>query len=624
MEKEQSEISQIIKNQIKVVDFEIDELIKDIPFSEFIQKASFYIGYKNALLKANGEESRNRQSYITTLCGIAFDYLLRKYTKDSLLSTTINNANLNLNTSFDIVSQLFDKALYLDGLKTTYNCYCYDNWDYEKIKDNHFRQIVPEKSKSFINQTQIANSKGNSLLTYNKNFIDDMFGIYTESVPDNKQYFSGYNSNEYSIIIDKSNIKELLTSGFFCRYSSELGSFLFYLPNDKVQQEIKLEINNKTLNISNILKIYTLISEISRLHIKRIYDEFNQATEINTSNYLIVFEKESLIDLIAFALDISEEKSDIEYALNLLCFDSENPKSNFFLQPFLCNNTQIYWLPNSFAYQSLNEMFFEALLLKENETLNNIQTQLIEKYYNRLFGEKGFKICEDDNNRTIRSFGDFDILAYKNGCILNFEIKLSGVKNEIKEIFNWKKSKLGFKAATDQLPKLRKYIEENKPDILRRLGLPSDTKIDNIHSFIASNSFLFDNEYFNGFMKVSLFELTVLLTDTEINAQEFIDYLKHSILYIKDHTNNPKPLEYIKWAQNEIEVDIKTIELIGRYVEHFKPSLWLEKDNPSIDELVNHLKNKRLFGHFTENNNIGIQYNSININDIIIEVPILK
>jgi len=125
-----------------------------------------------------------------------------------------------------------------------------------------------------------------------------------------------------------------------------------------------------------------------------------------------------------------------------------------------------------------------------------------------------------------------------------------------------------------------------------------------VKSYLISNNFDFDRQEFNGFRKISILELIVLLTDTEIFLHDFDDYLKINIRRIKK-SGKATPEIYLRWANGEISNEEfvqneENVIMAHRFVESFKKPYWKDENDKMIEELIDNIENNRVFDYLDE------------------------
>jgi hypothetical protein len=200
-------------------------------------------------------------------------------------------------------------------------------------------------------------------------------------------------------------------------------------------------------------------------------------------------------------------------------------------------------MPNLVAFVSFAENLIENLLSKDLISIHRLQTDYFEKSLKNLFKKYGYKVINDEKEKKYRGIdgyeiGDFDLLAYKDGVLIQMELKLTNTRNSYAERKLWKDKHLLL--AKRQLDKGLKFIREN-PDQLRKiLNLKEKENIDMIDSFIVSNSFLYDHEKIEDYLKIGYFEVMLVLfyIDTLYknnagNAERFVKCINENFLYSK-------------------------------------------------------------------------------------------
>jgi hypothetical protein len=172
---------------------------------------------------------------------------------------------------------------------------------------------------------------------------------------------------------------------------------------------------------------------------------------------------------------------------------------------------------NSFL---LEKKLLENLITKKLISIHRFQTEYFEENLNTIFKKLGYKTIIKKENKVFkdhqgRALGDFDVLAYKNGKMIHMQLKLTSSRNSYYERYSWKSV---IKKAAEQLEIGNKFIRENPAKIAEILCLNDNDKIDEIQSFVISNSFIFDHETLYGFYKLSCFEaMSALYFVDELN-----------------------------------------------------------------------------------------------------------
>ena len=334
---------------------------------------------------------------------------------------------------------------------------------------------------------------------------------------------------------------------------------------------------------------------------------------IDIDKTIVSFNKEELIHLIAERLKIKKET--VNFFISLLTSKISNIKLIF--QPILSINETLYWYPNLFAFTSMSELIYESLLETKQIELHQIQTQITENFLSERLKNAGFKIIHKDNDREFIDFdgknGDLDAVAYKNGTLLHFELKQSHIRNDPEKIISLRNTFI--KKGEEQIPRIQKYLRKSankeqfingkkRKNIREKLQLEEHEEIIHVKSYLISNNFDFDRQEFNGFRKISILELIVLLTDTEIFLHDFDDYLKINIRRIKK-SGKATPEIYLRWANGEISNEEfvqneENVIMAHRFVESFKKPYWKDENDKMIEELIDNIENNRVFDYLDE------------------------
>lgn len=232
---------------------------------------------------------------------------------------------------------------------------------------------------------------------------------------------------------------------------------------------------------------------------------------LSLNKCLVKFNYEKLVKTIQW---LHQYEADfIRKVIDIFIFDS-TLNNDVTRSPFFKMEEDLHWLPNLVAYASFTENLIENLISKGAILIHRLQTDYYEKSLKNLFAKSGYKVISKDENKIFkgtdgRPLGDFDLLAYKEGHLIYMQLKLTNVRNSYYERHNWKEG--GLIEAANQLETGIKFINENPEHIKSILGLKESEQIIKIHPFIVGNSYLYDHEKINGFLKISCFEVFLAL-----------------------------------------------------------------------------------------------------------------
>ncbi len=217
------------------------------------------------------------------------------------------------------------------------------------------------------------------------------------------------------------------------------------------------------------------------------------------------------------------------------------PETNVTRSPFFRLGNDLCWMPNLVAFQCFAESLIENLIEKKIVVIHQFQTNYFERSLNNLFKSYSYKVIIDEQNKIYRSpdgkrLGDFDVMAFKNGILIHIQLKLTNTRNNYYDRWLWKSNQL--KDAVSQIERGNKYIVENRNEICEILGLDNYDEIKEHHSFIISNSLLYDHEKIGGYLKISCFEAMLALTIVEQswpgdrrNAKRYVELLYDNGLF---------------------------------------------------------------------------------------------
>lgn len=159
----------------------------------------------------------------------------------------------------------------------------------------------------------------------------------------------------------------------------------------------------------------------------------------------------------------------------------------------------IFQMPWRIAFQSLNTSVINYFrkLYKNRDGLKS-ETDSMEESVANLFKQVGFDVYPQYIPEDIR-VGEIDLIAIKDNIVIVLELKSSYIRNNKKEIFEYKNFVL--KKAAYQLDKKTKFVREV---FLNNVN-------SKIYSWIVDTSLEFDHEYIDGYLKLSVDELVILL-----------------------------------------------------------------------------------------------------------------
>jgi Holliday junction resolvase-like predicted endonuclease len=153
------------------------------------------------------------------------------------------------------------------------------------------------------------------------------------------------------------------------------------------------------------------------------------------------------------------------------------------------------------------------------------ETSRIEDRLGASFKKRGFTVLANYMPENWDGFnpGEIDLICKLDGVVLVIEVKSTYRRNSQREAIGYKNNAL--RKAGIQIKRKTEAVEHLLlVDAKFRLSLGIDkTERCNVIGWIADTSVEFDHEYFNGFLKVSIEELHIALTD---DAELLVDITK--------------------------------------------------------------------------------------------------
>lgn len=370
----------------------------------------------------------------------------------------------------------------------------------EFIKECYFPGIENLENLKFRDGTQLPLRDTFRVI----GFICELSKIHIESINDN--YKKGVSFYSELFPSDDNTIELLANLGLFKSDNNLLRDIL------KNQPEKLVEERDQTIKeAKKQIKDEDCLIRMNYNHLIKTIQWFNQFEE----NFI-----RKVIDLFVYAPSRTDSVT---------------------RTPFFKIGTDLYWLPNMVAYASFAENLIEVLLNDDLISIHGTQTDQFEDYIKGIFKSYGYKVIENNDYKVFRNsegkdIGDFDALAFKDGILFCIELKLTNTRNSYYERITWKEKQL--KKACSQLGKSIDFIRSNTDYIRDILGLESGEEIKYIHPIIVSNSFLYDHEIINGYLKISYPELIHSLIHIEREfgrrdnkASLLIDYINGSQLF---------------------------------------------------------------------------------------------
>jgi hypothetical protein len=334
---------------------------------------------------------------------------------------------------------------------------------------------------------------------------------------------------------------------------------------------------------------------------------------------LLKYDIEDIVEFISFGTGVSTEE--IKLILSIFTYDG-NQDVNLLFTPFIRIDDKICWIPSSVAYDSFSENLIEVLIGKELMLIDDIQTDLYENSLTSLFKRSGYKVIEKPSDKIYVKNGsivtDFDTLAYKDGFLFNFEIKVTNCRLSHLKRVGWRNDKLK-KACKTQIPKQEEIIENDVAYIRKILNLSSSEEIKQVHSFALSNAYFFDQEQIGNFTKVSFDTIKILLNNAEAFMYDEPDYLRLCLRRLNDIgiTISEK---WCKWIRREYPINVISEEyfqimtfVLENYTVHQKKNL--EKPN----NLALIIENNEIFNHLEKC--FRIDYVDLKCGEITVNIP---
>jgi hypothetical protein len=156
-------------------------------------------------------------------------------------------------------------------------------------------------------------------------------------------------------------------------------------------------------------------------------------------------------------------------------------------------------------------MLFNAIV-RQNLKGNMIYSSFQEKKLGEIFQMGGWKAeCSKRLRCLDGRSSEIDVLAYKDGVLFVIETKLTYFRTSIREIHDHLPQ---LEKAGLQLDRATAAVQDNYDEVQQWLNIQESFEHLRIVPLIVSSSFEYDHQFFNGYQKVSLFELQMLLQGT--------------------------------------------------------------------------------------------------------------
>lgn len=584
-----------------------------------------YLEFQNARMKSSGtidieylRANKDLEQHSRTLHygeGInALDYLLKK-----VLLHTVEDKNPKRAIPKEEFSGHINAIVNLLEVEGVIDGYLWGGISIESVSDNHIKATQAETE--YVLRRQRDNLKASYAQAYVHNFVFSAFIIFMQDIqeagrplpifPD----FSGYQAADKSVSITKDNISSLLGLLYDQEYLKCLVSILGKRLDPQNKLVIHLE-DGREIQIDHILKVFTILGLLSRIHIKYIDDlvesELKDLEKENRKNpsyrldslkvhlarknpemlqkaFEEMYKHPETLEQLAWSAQTLEKHFDYEKCLvkvpakvlargiaqalnipkqdvfdaltlitaNLDLIEGKDmrtlSKFPLMLSP---EDLTYYWFPGTMAFWNHADTFLHYLL--ENRSLfklDSIQSPLFEESTRDLFRKAGFNVLPEHKYKGI-SQGDIDLLAHKDGIFFLGELKITEPVGKLGKELSWKRNQL-IKKGEKQLPKNLKYILDHWELVSSKMGLKNHPKPkqEDFFPFLFSNSFLFDGDPDLPYLKISILELQILLAKgQEQFLHEFAEYWKLRIKHATE-AGIKVPPQILAWQKGEILLD---------------------------------------------------------------------
>lgn len=581
---------------------EASTLIRSWSGEQLVQGAANVLEKKNAELKYNEAwnkkytgghasylETERQAMYITT-AGMQFQEILERYyptapTEPSFEIVWNAETEAQIETWFDMFSIHHSLKDVLEG-------YLFFNWTLEATDNRTLKVSTPEGLQESSSGRDLLN-----LLKSKTKFEDidaiannDLLNRYLEKQEPKPQEFWKYlpqTEKEKDWFSEATKISAMADK----KAEQEFALFTeYYFPG---LEEYTLILNDGTqLPIRDVFNITSFLAELSKTYIESIDLAYSESVNKYTDDhplskggaaiwiYSILHKgdskaikktlkencndevREDIRQTIAFAKEnihhenclirlehqklanamqwrFQYELEFIERVLNLFRFDPLHA-SDVTRTPLFSRGDKLLWMPNLVAYTSFAENLIENILSKKLMTLHRLQTACYETSLKNTFKAHGYKIIEDDKDKTMYingiAQGDFDLLAWKDRHVILMQLKLTSTRNDYESRRSWKQDAL--RKAASQLKTCEEFIKNSPEHIKEILRLTPSEIVENVSSFIVSNSFLYDREYIDGYLKISCTEALGALKHVEYykpydvgNVERYVDFIRENKLF---------------------------------------------------------------------------------------------
>lgn len=547
------------------------------------------------------QEELYRQSHIISIIELGLGFILRRRINKFLIDTT-PKTKVTLKET-EKIRECLNLAIQIDGLQETLELYLAGYCSISEISSTEIKlEPKGEIGLSVLKSNYTEKMKGRALLYATYYDIDPRIVLLLDQTV-NLHYANMLEmyGEEKKEKIEKATVIRFLSHGIYLEeYSTFISRFFnnsppktIHLPNgNDVDTYIFLaiaaflkalsqdyirclddqwdnEVNKQMLPLElENWERRTAQKEIARLknnrnaldkkihelyqnkdfdgYIKKSIENINDA--IDDKICLQQYDRKELIEFIHLGLGFTHAQ--ISEILELLTF--QHGDGFLLYTPLIEVGDKLCWLPNSVGYNVLGETLAVLAVSSPEIEVHEAQTKLYESLLTNLFKQFGYKVIEHEKDKFLYDnkniISDFDTLAYKDGHIFHFEVKVTNFRQSPLAKEKWYNSKLE-DAASRQIPRQREYIKNNEKKIREILQLPTDAEIKEIHSYIVSNASDYDDIEIKGYKKISISSLMILLLDLENLIYDEIDYFREIILRINNLSGTLIPDFALKWAK---------------------------------------------------------------------------
>ena len=186
---------------------------------------------------------------------------------------------------------------------------------------------------------------------------------------------------------------------------------------------------------------------------------------------------------------------------------------NLATHPIIKLGDLCYSVSSIMASTSISFTILNRLLPNNKRKERNQETKEMANNLAKLFKERGFiAAAEIDIKKGKQPITDIDCAAYKDGVLFLIELKSTYIRTDLKEALD---NENAMNKAGEQLEKIEDYVKENFHVIKSKLGMDWKIPLEEvqIYPLIISTSFEQDYQYFNGYKKISLMELFIILNN---------------------------------------------------------------------------------------------------------------